>query len=76
MPACGAGTLGGDGARWLLHLVEGAGVVALTSVHISSLSIHYHRVIGETFYGQIDVLSYFLLVVVGIVGINTVEFVA
>ena len=56
--------------------MEGAGVVALTSVHISSLSIHYHRVIGETFNCQIDVFCYFLLVVVGIVSIYTVEFVS
>ena len=35
VPAYEAGTLGRDGVRWLLHLVEGAGVVALASVHHS-----------------------------------------
>lgn len=60
----------------LLHLVEGAGVVPLASVHHCALPIHDHCVVCEALDRQIDVLSNLTFVVVGIVGVCAVEFVS
>ena len=67
-----AGTLGRDGVRWLLHLVEGAGVVPLASVHHCAFAFDDHCVVGQAFDGQIDVLCYFPFIIVGIIRIGTV----
>ena len=76
VPAYEAGTLGRDGVRWLLHLVEGAGVVALAAVHHCAFAFDDHCVVGQAFDGQIEVLCYFPFIIVGIIRIGTVEFVA
>ena len=68
--------LGEMGGRWLLHLVEGAGVVPLASVLIRTFSFDDHCVVGQAFDGQIEVLCYFPFIIVGIIRIGTVEFVA
>ena len=74
MPACGAGTLGeeGVGRMGLLHLVEGAGVVPLASVHHCAFAFDDHCVVGQAFDGQIEVLCYFPFIIVGIIRIGTV----
>lgn len=56
--------------------MERARIVARRTVHHSALPFHNHRVIGKVFDSQIDVLGNYPLVIVGIVGVLTVEFVA
>ena len=72
VPAYEAGTLGRDGVRWLLYLVEGAGVVPLASVHHCAFAFDDHCVVGQAFDGQIEVLCYFPFIIVGIIRIGTV----
>ena len=42
VPACWVGPLGRDGGRWLLHLVESAGVVALATVYHCAFAFDDH----------------------------------
>lgn len=56
----------------LLHLVEGAGVVPLASVHHCAFAFDDHCVVGQAFDGQIEVLCYFPFIIVGIIRIGTV----
>lgn len=64
------------GRMGLLHLVEGARVVALAAILIRAFSFDDHCVVGEALDRQIDVLSNLTFVVVGIVGVCAVEFVS
>ncbi len=76
MSAYEAGTLGRDGVRWLLHLVEGAGVVALASVLIRTFSFDDHCVVGEVLDCEINANGNLPSVVFVIVGVLSVEFVS
>lgn len=62
----------GVGRMGLLHLVEGAGVVPLASVHHCAFAFDDHCVVGQAFDGQIEVLCYFPFIIVGIIRIGTV----
>ena len=71
-----AGTLGRDGVRWLLHLVEGAGVVPLAAILIRAFSFDDHCVVGEVLDCEINANGNLPSVVFVIVGVLSVEFVS
>lgn len=69
----GAGTLGRDGGKWLLHLVEGAGVVGLIIVCHWGIFFSAHWHVDKSLNQRNNALINLPFVLVGIVFISTVE---
>lgn len=65
----------GVGRMGLLHLVEGAGVVALAAILIRAFSFDDHCVVGEALDCEINANGNLPSVVFVIVGVLSVEFV-